>query len=153
MFMSISGMRFRSTAARLKVSCLHSHDLSVEKVYPVIKEFLPKRLDSLATKGYDLDDPNTLWYLLGIDAVINLEDINGKFTRVAVNFQDKEAAGYTCLRKMRSPSLTEARKALKIYQYWVFVADLKYFPTDEDWIDILYGEIDKSTFSPRLIIL
>jgi hypothetical protein len=151
--MSISGMRFRATVNRLQVSCLHNQDLAVEKVYPVIKEYLPKSLETLIKKGYDLDDPNTLWHLLGINAVVNLENINGKFTRVAVNFQESEGAAYTLLKKMRSPHLNQARKALKIYQYWLFVVDLKYFPTDEEWIDILYGEIDKSASDCRLIIL
>jgi hypothetical protein len=151
--MSILGMRFRSSAARLRVSCLHNQDLAIEKIYPVIKEYLPNSLDKLAKKGYDLEDPNTLWYLLGINAVVNLEDVNGKFTRVGVTFQESENAAYNLIRKMRDPRFNEARKALKIYQYWLFVVDLKHFPTDEEWIDILYSEIDKSASNSRVIIL
>jgi hypothetical protein len=48
--------------------------------------------------------------------------------------------------QINKPNLNKIRQALKIDRHWVFVIEGK-FPTDDEWIDILYSQVDLPTNS------
>lgn len=141
--MSILGLRFRTVASRLNLLNYHHPDLAFEKVSILVATHLPNRLEQALSRGNDPEDPYTIWELLYLDAVIELEDWQGKITRVGVSFQEKEGKAYHILKQAQKPTLTLVRKSLRIYRYWVFCVEPKYFPNDGEWVDILYSEIDK----------
>ena len=153
--MSLLGLRFRTVANRLQLLEYHHPDLAFEKVSTLVSIQLSNRWQKAIALRQDLEDPYTVWSLLYLDAVINLEDWQGKFTRVGVFFASKENQAYRILKQVQKPIFNNVRKSLKIYRYWVFYVEPKHFPSDGEWIDILYSEIDKPNRkdSCRLIIL
>ena len=140
--MSIIGLRFRSMAARIKVLTLHHRDLRVEKVGQVIRSLLPEILEREQARGVDLDDPYAVWELLGIDAVISLEDIHGRHHRVAISIVEHEARAYRLMKQRQTYLWKEVRSALGIDCHWVFCVDAKHLPDDGEWIDLVYHQID-----------
>ena len=140
--MSIIGLRFRSMAARIKVLTLHHRDLRVEKVGQVIRERLPEILDKARARGVDLDDPDEVWELLGIDAAISLEDIHGQHYRVAISIVEGENRAYRLMKQRQTCLWKEVRRALGIHCHWVFCVDAKHLPEDGEWIDLVYHQID-----------
>jgi hypothetical protein len=84
---------FRSAAKNLKMLDYSHPDLALERVVSEVANYLPKRLEKARLK-YDFSDPATIWELLFIDAVISLENIQGKLTRVAVSLQNEESNTY-----------------------------------------------------------
>ena len=101
----------------------------------------------------DLEDPDTVWWLLHLDAVVNLEDCQGKFTRVGISFASQENQAYRILKQVQKPAFNKLYKSLKIYRCWVFCVELKNFPSDGEWVDILYSEIDKPKQKSSSIII
>jgi len=153
--MSLLGLRFRTVANRLQLLEYHHRDLAFDKVSNLIAIQLTNRWDWAIARGQDPEDPYTVWSLLYLDAVINLEDYQGKFTRVGVSLVTQENRAYRTLKQAQKPALNKVRKSLKIYRYWMFCVDYKHFPNDGEWVDILYSEIDKlnSASGCQLIIL
>lgn len=153
--MSLLGLRFRSVANRLQLLEYKHPDLAFEQVSDLVATQLSNRWERAIAHGQDPEDPYTVWELLHLDAVINLEDCQGKFTRVGISLVTKENKAYRILKQAQKPAFNKVRKSLKIYRYWVFCVEPKHFPTDGEWVDILYGEIDKlnSASSCQLIIL
>jgi hypothetical protein len=136
---------FRSTAKHLKMLDYSHPDLALERVVSEVANYLPKRLEKARLK-YGLNDPLIIWELLSIDAVISLENIQGKLTRVAVSLQHEESNAYRLFFQINKPNLNKIRQALHIDRHWVFVIEGK-FPTDDEWIDILYNHVDLLTNS------
>jgi hypothetical protein len=129
-------------AARIGFLTLHHRDLSVERIGRVISDRLPEILDRVRAKGVDLDDPYTVWELLGIDAVISLEDIHGRYHRVAVSIVEREERAYRLMKKRQTCLWQQVRGDLGIDYHWVFCVDAKHFPDDGEWIDLVYHQID-----------
>ncbi|WP_017292876.1 hypothetical protein [Geminocystis herdmanii] len=149
-------LRFRSIASQLRVLNFHAKDLTEEHLLKVIKQLYPKKFDRAVKMRLDLTDSFTLWEILGIDAVILLENNEGKSIRVGVSLSDKEKNARNLVFSLKSQEGSLLREALNIQQYWVFLVKWKDFPqTPEEWIDILYREIDElpSYSGCRLIIL
>ncbi|MGI0481691.1 hypothetical protein ACN4EE_12975 [Geminocystis sp. CENA526] len=149
-------LRFRAIASQLRVLNFNAKDLTEEYLLTVIKQLYPKKFDRAVKMRSDLTDSATLWEILGIDAVILLEDNEGKSIRVGVSLLDKEKNARNLVFSLKSQEGSLLREALNIEQYWVFLVKWKDFPqTKEEWIDILYREIDESPnySSCRLIIL
>jgi hypothetical protein len=140
--MSIIGLRFRSMAARIKVLSLNHPDLAVEKVRLVISDRLTGIVDRARSIGIDLDDPYEVWELLGIDAVISLEDIQGQHHRVAISIVENEARAYRLMKQRQTYSWKDVRVALGMHCHWVICVNAKHLPDDGEWIDILYHQID-----------
>ena len=140
--MSIIGLRFRSMAARIKVLNLNHPDLAVETVRLVISDRLAEMVDKARSSGIDLDDPYEVWELLGIDAVISLEDIQGQHHRVAISIVENEARAYRLMKQRQTYSCKDVRVALGMHCHWVFCVNAKHLPDDGEWIDILYHQID-----------
>ena len=153
--MSLLGLRFRTVASRLQLLEYHHRDLAFELVANLVATQLSNIWEKAIAYRQDPEDPYTVWELLYLDAVINLEDCQGKFTRVGVSFVSQENKADRILKKAQKSAFNKVRKSLKIYRYWVFCIEPKHFPSDEEWIDILYSEIDKPNRegSSRLIIL
>jgi hypothetical protein len=149
-------LRFRAIASQLQVLNLNAKDLNEEYLLTVAKEHYPKRFDLAVKIRADLTDSATLWEILAIDAVILLENKEGKSIRVGVSLLDKEKNARNLVFSMKSKEGSLLQEALNIEQYWVFLVKWKNFPqTEEEWVDILYREIDECPpFSGcRLIIL
>lgn len=155
MLMSLLGLRFRNVASRLQLLNYNHPDLAFEKVSTLVSTQLTNRWSKAIAHRQDLEDPYTVWSLLYLDAVINLEDCRGKFTRVGIFLTSHENRAYKIQLQAQKPAFNQVRKSLKIYRYWVFCVEPKHFPSDGEWVDILYSEIDrpKQNGSCKLIIL
>jgi hypothetical protein len=140
--MSIIGLRFRSMAARIKVLSLNHPDLAVEKVQRVISDRLTEIVDRARSSGIDLDDPYEVWELLSIDAVISLEDIQGQHHRVAISIVENEARAYRLMKQRQTYAWKDVRVTLGMHCHWIFCVNAKHLPSDGEWIDILYHQID-----------
>ena len=153
--MSVLGLRFRTVVNRLQLLDYHHPDLAFEKVSTLVSTQLTNKWSRAIAHRQDSEDPDTVWSLLYLDAVINLEDWQRKFTRVGVSLVSEENRAYHILKQAQKPTFNKVYKSLKIYRYWVFCVEPKYFPSDGEWVDILYSEIDKPNRegSSRLIIL
>jgi len=143
--MSLLGLRFRSVAARLQILCTKNSDLSFENLLSAVEQYLPQRFEQVLKEGGDPNDPYTLWDALIVDAVLALEDCNGHLTRVGVSLHSQEWIAYQTLAWAQKPTAIKARKALSLYRYWTLVVEEKHFPTDGEWVDLLYSEIDQPT--------
>ena len=153
--MSLLGLRFRIIANRLQLLDYNHPDLTFERVSELVSTKQSNRWERALALGQDPEDPHTAWSLLYLDAVINLEDCQGKFTRVGIRFVSKEFQAYRLLKQVQKPALNNVYKSLKIYRYWIFCVEPKQFPSCGEWIDILYSEIDRPNLerSSRLIVL
>ena len=153
--MSLLGLRFRAVASRLQLLNYQHPDLAFELVSNLVATQLTNRWEKAIARGQDPEDPYTVWELLYLDAVINLEDCQGKFTRVGVSLVTKENKAYHILKQAQKPAFNKVRKSLKIYRHWIFCVEPKHFPSDGEWVDILYSEIDKPNRegNSRLIML
>ncbi len=149
-------LRFRAIASKIQVLDLTAGDLNNgKKLYSIAKEYLPKRLDFAISQRQDLEDLANLWEILGIDAVIAIENEEGKLVRVGISLLDNEGKAQNVFYDLKGKKRALVRQELGIEQYWVIVVKPKSFPDQEEWIDILYGEIDQPPGASdcRLIIL
>ncbi len=144
--MSVLSLRFREQAIGLKILYKPELDTSFwEKMTGVIKKELSQDWMQAVNNRLDTNDPETLWDLLGIDAVISLEDAEGESIHVGVTLHDQEHKAYKILTQAKSPKYSRIRQFLNIKRYWVFLLEVRTFPTPEEWIDLLYAEIDLPT--------
>ncbi|PSB58757.1 hypothetical protein C7B77_03435 [Chamaesiphon polymorphus CCALA 037] len=142
-------------ATRLKVLTLDDPSLCVEKVQAVASEYLTAKFNTAIQIGMDADDPYSLWELLAIDGVISLEDIHGEHHRVGVSIVERENRAYRLMKRGETSHWKNVWRALGIDCYWVFCVNLKHLPSDAEWVDILYQNIDRShgCFDYRLVNL
>lgn len=148
-------LKFLAIASKLKVLDYTASDLNENKLLEVAKEYLPNQVKLALEKRSDLNDFATLWEVIGIHGVIALENEEGEKIRIGVCFCDNEGKGQNLLYDLKRKPYTLVRNALNIQQYWVFVVKSKNFPEEEEWIDILYREIDEfpTNSGCRLILL
>lgn len=83
-------LRFQQIAVCLKILDIINSDYSPKNLLSLAKKYCTRSLNYAQNKRYDLEDPYTLWEILGIDAVICLENFEGKLFRVAVNLAENE---------------------------------------------------------------
>lgn len=140
--MSYTSQRFRNTAAKNKVSDMAAADLAVEKLIPLVATHLTKRFLDAVASGLDLNNPLTVWSLLHVDGIIRLENERGESLRVAVAFASKDNKAFSLFSMAKRSVLAKVRHLLDIDQYWVFCVDDKRFPSQQEWIDILYSQVD-----------
>lgn len=148
-------VKFLAIASKLKILDYTASDLNESILLEVAKQYLPKRVNLALEKRSDLSDFATLWEVIGIHGVIALENQEGKKIRVGVCICDSDGKAQNLLYDLKGKPYTLVRNDLKIKQYWVFVVKSKHFPEEEEWIDILYREIDESPANSgcRLILL
>lgn len=140
--MSYNPQRFRNIAAQTQTSDLAVPELRVEKVIPLVATHLTRRFLDAVASGLDLNNPLTVWSLLHIDGVIRLENEQGESIRIGVGLETKENKAFSVFSTAKKPAMAKVRHLLNIDQYWVFCVDDKHFPSQEEWIDILYSLID-----------
>ncbi len=148
-------VKFLTTASKLQVLDYTSPDLNEDILLEVAEEYFPKRVKLALEKRSDLNDFATLWEILGIHGVIALENQEGETIRIGVCLCDSEGKAQNLLYHLKGKQYTLMGNSLNIQQYWVFVVKSKNFPQEEEWIDILYREIDESSTNSgcRLILL
>lgn len=148
-------VKFRAIASRIQVLDLSAPDFTPKRLLNIAINYLPRRLDKAISQRQDLEDLETLWEILGIDAVIALENQDGKLIRVGVSLLDNEGRGQNLFYDLKGKQQTAIRTKLNIEQSWVIVVKSKNFPEEDEWIDILYREIDEPPTASgcRLIIL
>lgn len=149
------GLRFQTIASKLKISDLNAPDLNEEHLLNIANKYCQGKLRWAKDKRYDLSDYLILWEILGIDNVIVLENEEGKSLRVAISLRENESKAQSIFYDLKSKQRAGIRQELNIDQYWVIVVKWKDFPQEDEWIDILYGEIDDQSHNSncRLIVL
>lgn len=149
-------LRFQTIASQLRVLDFYAPDLKAEYLLSVAEEYLPKRVLWARKKRHDLTDIYVLWDIFNIDAVILLENQEGKSIRVGISLVEGEEKGYDLIYDLKGKLWQGIRQVLKLEQYWVLVVKWDDFPKNKgEWVDILYREIDiRATASGcRLIVL
>ena len=149
-------LRFQTVASQLRVLDFNAPDLKAEYLLSVAEEYLPKRVLWAEKKRHDLTDIHVLWEVLNIDGVILLENQEGNLIRVGVSLVESEKRGRDLMYDLKGKQWYGIRQGLKLEQYWVLVVKWKDFPKEkEEWIDILYREIDTPATASgcRLIVL
>lgn len=148
-------VKFRAIASKIQVLDLKAKDLTTRKLLTTAKNYLPKRLNWAISQRQDLEDLETLWEILGIDAVIALENLEGKLIRVGVTLLENESKAQNLFYDMKGKQRSALRKELNLEQFWIMVLKSKEFPEEDEWIDILYREIDETPTASgcRLIIV
>ena len=136
-------LKFRQVAAHLQVLDIINSDYSPKNLLNLAKKYCSRSLNYAQKKRYDLEDSYTLWEILGIDAVICLENEEGKFYRVAVNLAEGERNIGNLIYKAKNHNRQKLMRDLNCDQYWIINIALKNFNSEIDWIDILYQQIDK----------
>ncbi|MGY6531001.1 MAG: hypothetical protein ACXITR_13840 [Cyanobacterium sp.] len=150
------GLRFQTVASQLRVLAFNAPDLNAKHLLNTAQKYLPNRVAWAMNKRHDFSDVSVLWDVLTIDAVIELENQDGKLIRVGISLLESEQKGCDRTYDLKSNRWYGIRKELKLEQYWVLVVKWKDFPQDKgEWIDILYREIDTPVDNSgcRLIIL
>ncbi|ACB00963.1 MULTISPECIES: hypothetical protein [Cyanophyceae] len=151
--MSLLNLQFRSIAARLQVLDNSHPDLAFPKVSNLVQTHLSWELEKAIAKRQDPEDPHTFWDLLKIDAVLCLENQMGEKIRVGVCLVPNEFQAYKTLNKANQAAYFQVRRQLGIQAYWVLCLDPKHFPSQNQWVDFLYREIDRQQKSYRLIFV
>ncbi|MGY6528528.1 MAG: hypothetical protein ACXITR_01235 [Cyanobacterium sp.] len=137
------GLRFQTMASQLRVLAFKASDLNADYLLSVAQEYLPRRVRWATNKRHDFSDVAVLWDVLNIDAVIELENEDGKLVRVGISLVESEQKGCDRIYDLKSRRWYGIREALKLEQYWVLAVKWKDFPKDNgEWVDILYSEID-----------
>jgi hypothetical protein len=145
--MSLLPLHFRSIAAQIQISDMAAKDIKWEKILPLLAIHLTQQFLNAIANRVDLNDIIAVWGLLGIDAIVRLENKDGESTRVAVALRNQNNKAYSVYRMAQQPAMVKIRHLLNIDRYWVFCVEEKLFPTKEQWIDLLYTQIDCSTNS------
>ena len=139
---NFSPQRFRNIAAAVRISDLAAADLKLEKLIPIIATHRTRIFLDAVASGVDFNDPKSVWELLGIDAIIRLENNRGESIRVAIALRSSENKAFSVYSVAKSSAMATVRQLLDIGQYWVICVSNKHFPSKEEWIDILYSQID-----------
>ncbi len=143
-YMSLMALRFRHLVVQLRLLDSLYSNLNLETAASLIQENLSFLWAKAIAERLDLNTPDTYWDLLGIDAVLWIEDSVGKFHRTAVSLHHREYQAYNALSKARKENFLKVREALSIERYWAVWIEGKELPSKEDWIETIYSEIDLS---------
>ena len=75
--------------------------------------------------------------------MIGLENLKGELIRVGVALRLRGHQAYRIYSQVQKPNYQNILQQLKIDRFWIFViCDRKYYPSREEWIDLLYEQID-----------
>ena len=139
-FMSYQAMWFKSAASQLQ---LLDRSLSFETIREIVKIHLPLAVQEMELKGLDSEDPNSWKELIFIDGVIKIENAEGKLQRVAICLMDDWRTATKTLKVVRSRRFQMIRTDLGIDQHWILFSDNKQAYSNDYWMDVLYGQIDR----------
>lgn len=138
--MSYQSMWFRNSASQLQ---LLDRSVSFEIVRAIASDRLPLAVQEMESKDLDLEDPNHWWELLFIDGVIRIENAAGKLLRVAVYIMDDWRAAVKILSVIESRKFQAIRTDLGIEQHWIVFTDTRQPHSNDEWMDVLYGQLDQ----------
>lgn len=138
--MSYQAMWFRSAASQLR---LLEPSLSLESVKEIVSDRLPLAVKEMELKGLDLDDPYSWWELLFVDGTIAIENAQGKVLRVAVYLTHNWWQAEKTLKVIESKKFRVIRADLGVDQHWIVFTDARKPYSNDEWMDVLYGQIDQ----------
>ena len=138
--MSYQAMWFISAASQLQ---LLDRSLSFEIIREIVKIHLPLAVQEMELKGLDSEDPHSWQELIFIDGVIKIETAEGKLIRVAICLMDDWRTATKTVKVVRSRKFQMIRTDLGIDQHWILFSDNKQAYSNDYWMDVLYGQIDR----------
>lgn len=138
--MSYQAMWFRKAASQLR---LLDEGPNFEELQVMIDDRFPLAVKKMKSKGLDLEDPNHWWELLFVDGLIKIEDSQGKVLRVGVYLVSEWRAAEKTLEIIESRKFQAVRAELGIDQHWIVLSEAKKPHSNDEWIDVLYGQVDQ----------
>ncbi len=148
--MSYHRLWFRKTARNLKLLQPYPQ---FSKIQSLVQNHMPRLITELQDGGEDLNDPQVWWQALFIDALLNVENSDGKTFTIGVGLQDKWKPALNAHRTISTPTFQTCRQELGIDQHWLFYVTSKYPYEEETWIDLIYAQIDRDPPSSGCILL
>lgn len=138
--MSYQSMWFINSASQLQ---LLDRSLSFEIIREIVKIHLSLSVQEMELKGLDSEDPHSWKELIFIDGVIKIETAEGKPIRVAICLMDDWRTATKTLKVVKSRKFQMIRTDLGIDQHWILFTDAKQAYSNDYWMDVLYGQIDR----------
>lgn len=138
--MSYHILWFRRTAHQLQML---EPDFEFSLLTAILRDRLPYLVQEMAIRGLDLEDPNAWWSAVFMDAVLRIENAQGKNFRVAVGLFEEWEAALNALKTTQSRQFRAIRADLGIDQHWLIYIEGKRPYPNEHWMDLLYREIDR----------
>ena len=135
-------MWFRKSVSQLQ---LLDGSVNFETVRSIASERLPLAVKDMESKGLDLEDTDYWWKLLFINGVIKIENAQGKLFKVAIYLVNDRRVAEKALETVESKKFRIIRNELKIDQHWIVLTDTNKPYSDDDWMDVLYEQIDRSS--------
>lgn len=140
--MSYQVIWFKKSVNQLR---LLDSSISFEAVRSVVREHLPLAVTDMESKGLDMEDTDYWWKSLFINAVIKIENAQGKLFRVAVYLVNDKIVAEKVLETVESRKFRIIRTDLGIDQHWIVLTDANKPYSDDKWIDVLYEQIDQNS--------
>jgi hypothetical protein len=134
---------FALTCRRLRM--IDPNPPTLRTIEPVLHQYLPKKTERAIAHMNDEYDPD-LWldYILKIDSLLSLQDLNDRPLRIGVDvttFPGEVSQKYSaiCSRPFKA-----ARQALGIDKHWILLVSALSLPSDDMLIDKFYEIVDRS---------
>ena len=140
--MSYQAIWFRKSVSQLR---LLDRSVSFETVRTIVSDRLPLAVKDMESKGLDLEDTDHWWESLFINGVISIEDAQGKLFKVAIYLVNDRRVAEKALETVESTKFRTIRNDLRIDQHWIVLTDAKKPHSDDEWMDVLYEQIDRSS--------
>jgi hypothetical protein len=117
---------------------------SLRRVEPVLRKYLPQKTQRAIAHMSDEGD-SELWldYILKIDSLLSLQDLNNTALRIGVDvttFAGEVSAKYS---EICSTPFQRARRELGIDQHWILLVSGLALPSDDMLIDKFYEVVDR----------
>jgi len=140
--MSYQVIWFRKSINQLR---LLDRSVSFETVRAIVSDRLPLAVKDMESKGLDLEDTDYWWESLFITGVIKIENAEGKLFKVAIYLVNDRKVAEKVLETVESKKFRIIRTDLGIDQHWIVLADAKNPHSDDEWMDVLYEQIDRNS--------
>ncbi len=140
--MSYQAIWFRKSINQLR---LLDRSVSFETVRAIVSDRLPHAVKDMESKGLDLEDTDYWWESLFITGVIKIENAEGKLFKVAIYLVNDRKVAEKVLETVESKKFRIIRTDLGIDQHWIVLTDAKKPHSDNEWMDVLYEQIDRNS--------
>jgi len=131
---------FKKAASQLQ---LLEPDLSFDSVKKIVGEHLPLQLKKMELQDLDMEEASYWWNLLFTDAMLAIENAQGKLFRVATYVTSDWDLAIKALKTVRSTKFQMIRLDMGIDRHWIILTSAKKPHKNDDWVDLLYEQIDK----------
>lgn len=142
--MSHQAKWFRQTAHELRLLHFHKLDLSIPRLQGVVETVLPNAVAKAHQQKLDLTHPATWWEIVYTDALLYIENQEGKRLRVAVHVTPSERHAQRVYHTLQMPDYALVREKLIVHRHWVLVVEKDTPHSAAQWVDILYENADRS---------